>query len=86
VKCYELKSEEELAAIFKRQEHERLDLGNTVEKLLEFFASGDQSKAAAWVRGGQKGTGVREGAGCQGEGNGPTVERGEHGNLDLPNR
>lgn len=76
MKQYALKSEEELAAIWKRQQHERLfaDLGDTTTRLLEFFASGDPSKGGSLGRGKQRGAGVERGVAAEGDGNTPDGE------------
>jgi len=65
MKQYELKSDEELAAMFKRQQHDRLfDMGDTVKELREFFSA---SRAVPRVVQG----GERTDAGDRGKERGP---------------
>lgn len=70
MRVYELKSPEQLSAIWERQQRERSSLdGDTVPRLLGFFcASGGLGEAA--------GDGSRE-KGLAGMGEDPTAQRGK---------
>ena len=89
MKVYTLMEPDELAEAWrKRRQRDLFDMGDTLGKIREFFASGDliQGRLSGERTGGVRGTGVERGAGCQGEGNGPVTERGNDETVHVQRR